>query len=146
MAKILYIGDQEHIEFLLTEELTEAGYQVVTSSDSNNIMKEIEVINPDLIILDRDFEKGDSFEILSNLRSTYYTIPIILYSAYDTFEENMRTIAADFYIIKSFDLTELKKKIAMALEVSYQDYETTEDRKAKTTEMVTARIAELINY
>jgi len=36
--------------------------------------------------------------------------------AYDTFKEDIKSIAADFYVIKSFDLTELKKKIAMALE------------------------------
>jgi hypothetical protein len=30
----------------------------------------------------------------------------------------MKSIAADFYVIKSFDLSELKSKIAMALETS----------------------------
>jgi DNA-binding response OmpR family regulator len=30
----------------------------------------------------------------------------------------MKSIAADFYVVKSFDLTELKKKISMALEAS----------------------------
>ena len=30
----------------------------------------------------------------------------------------MKSIAADFYVIKSFDLTELKNKIAMALEAN----------------------------
>jgi DNA-binding response OmpR family regulator len=30
----------------------------------------------------------------------------------------MKSIAADFYVVKSFDLTELKKKIQMALEAS----------------------------
>jgi hypothetical protein len=37
-------------------------------------------------------------------------------TAYDTFKEDMKSIAADFYVIKSFDLTELKNKIKMALE------------------------------
>jgi hypothetical protein len=30
----------------------------------------------------------------------------------------MKSIAADFYVVKSFDLTELKKKIAVAIETS----------------------------
>jgi hypothetical protein len=30
----------------------------------------------------------------------------------------MKSIAADFYVIKSFDLSELKSKIAMALEAN----------------------------
>jgi DNA-binding response OmpR family regulator len=43
-------------------------------------------------------------------------LPVILSTAYDTFKEDMKSIAADFYVVKSFDLTELKKKIQMALE------------------------------
>ncbi|MFH2126224.1 MAG: response regulator, partial [Pseudomonadota bacterium] len=46
----------------------------------------------------------------------YYDLPVILCTAYDTFKEDMKSIAADFYVIKSFDLTELKNKIKMALE------------------------------
>jgi hypothetical protein len=42
----------------------------------------------------------------------------VLCTAYDTFKEDMKSIAADFYVIKSFDLSELKNKIAMALEAS----------------------------
>ena len=38
----------------------------------------------------------------------------------------MKSIAADFYVIKSFDLTELKNKIAMALEASAES-DTEED-------------------
>ena len=33
-------------------------------------------------------------------------------------KEDMKSIAADFYVIKSFDLSELKNKIAMALEAN----------------------------
>lgn len=39
-----------------------------------------------------------------------------LRTAYDTYKEDIKSIAADFYVIKSFDLTELKQKIAIALQ------------------------------
>ena len=42
----------------------------------------------------------------------------MIVTAYDTFKEDMKSIAADFYVVKSFDLTELKKKIKMALEAT----------------------------
>ena len=146
MDKIMYIGNVEHIRLLLHEELTEAGYDVVMVSDTGRVAEDIKAIKPHLIILDRDLEKGDAFEILSELRNSFYELPIIFYSAYDTFRDDVRTIAADFCVVKSFDLTELKKKIAMALQVSYQSYESQEEEKAKVTEMVTARVIELINY
>jgi two-component system response regulator (stage 0 sporulation protein F) len=46
---------------------------------------------------------------------------VILCTAYDTFKEEMKSIAADFYVIKSFDLTELKSRIAMALEAGAKE-------------------------
>ncbi len=53
---------------------------------------------------------------LQDIRNIFYDMPVVLCTAYDTFKEDMKSIAADFYVIKSFDLTELKSKIAMALE------------------------------
>jgi two-component system response regulator (stage 0 sporulation protein F) len=58
---------------------------------------------------------------LQDIRNRFYNMPVVLCTAYDTFKEDMKSIAADFYVIKSFDLTELKNKIAMALEAS-SDY------------------------
>jgi len=34
------------------------------------------------------------------------------------FKEDMKSIEADFYVVKSYDLTELKEKIAKTLETS----------------------------
>jgi len=48
----------------------------------------------------------------------FYNLPVVLCTAYDTFKEDMKSIAADYYVIKSFDLSELKSKIAMALEAN----------------------------
>ena len=55
-------------------------------------------------------------DLLQDIRNEFYNLPVVLCTAYDTFKEDMKSIAADFYVIKSFDLTELKSKIAMALQ------------------------------
>lgn len=36
--------------------------------------------------------------------------------AYDSFQHDLKSIAADYYVVKSVDLTELKAKVALALE------------------------------
>jgi DNA-binding response OmpR family regulator len=41
----------------------------------------------------------------------------VLFRSYDTFKDDMKSIAADQYVIKSFDLSELKSKIADLLKV-----------------------------
>jgi len=118
MAKILIVDDEEHIRFLYSEELTEAGYEVITADSGYNLLKRIEEEEPDLIVLDIKMVDYNGLDLLQDIRNKYYNMPVILCTAYDTFKEDMKSIAADFYVIKSFDLTELKNKIKIALEAS----------------------------
>ena len=116
MAKILIVDDEEHIRFLYSEELTEAGYEVITADSGYRLLERIEEEKPDLVVLDIKMVDYDGLDLLQDIRNRFYNMPVVLCTAYDTFKEDMKSIAADFYVIKSFDLTELKNKIAMALE------------------------------
>jgi DNA-binding response OmpR family regulator len=116
MAKILVVDDEEHIRLLYSEELTEAGYEVITAADGHKLTERIEKEKPDLVILDIKMIDYNGLDLLQEIRNKFYDLPVILCTAYDTFKEDIKSIAADFYVIKSFDLTELKKKIVKALE------------------------------
>jgi len=116
MAKILIVDDEEHIRFLYSEELTEAGYEVITAESGYMLLDRIEEEGPDLGVLDIKMIDYNGLDLLQDIRNKFYNLPVVLCTAYDTFKEDMKSIAADFYVIKSFDLTELKNKIAMALE------------------------------
>lgn len=116
MAKILVVDDEEHIRLLYSEELSEAGYEVITAADGYKLTERIDKEKPDLIILDIKMIDYNGLDLLQEIRNRFYDMPVILCTAYDTFKEDIKSIAADFYVIKSFDLTELKNKIAMALE------------------------------
>jgi DNA-binding NtrC family response regulator len=118
MAKILIVDDEEHIRFLYSEELTEAGYEVITADSGFKLIERIEEEKPDLVVLDIKMVDYNGLDLLQDIRNKYYDLPVVLCTAYDTFKEDMKSIAADYYVIKSFDLTELKTKIAMALETS----------------------------
>jgi len=118
MAKILIVDDEEHIRFLYSEELTDEGYDVITADSGEGLLERIENEKPDLVILDIKMVDYNGLDLLQDIRNKYYDLPVILCTAYDTFKEDMKSIAADFYVIKSFDLTELKNKIKKALETS----------------------------
>ena len=118
MAKILIVDDEEHIRLLYSEELTEAGYEVITAESGHKLLERIEEEKPDLVILDIKMVDYNGLDLLQDIRNRFYNLPVILCTAYDTFKEDMKSIAADFYVIKSFDLTELKNKIALALEAT----------------------------
>ena len=118
MAKILIVDDEEHIRYLYSEELSEAGYEVITAESGHMLLEKIEEEKPDLVVLDIKMVDYNGLDLLQDIRNKFYTMHVVLCTAYDTFKEDMKSIAADFYVIKSFDLTELKKKIAMALEAT----------------------------
>ena len=116
MAKILVVDDEEHIRLLYSEELSEAGYEVITAADGHKLIERIETDKPDLVVLDIKMVDYNGLDLLQEIRNKFYNMPVVLCTAYDTFKEDIKSIAADFYVIKSFDLTELKKKVATALE------------------------------
>jgi len=116
MAKILVVDDEEHIRLLYLEEFRDAGYEVITAESGYKLLELIEREKPDLIVLDIKMVDYNGLDLLQDIRAKFYDLPVILSTAYDTFKEDTKSMAADFYVVKSFDLTELKKKIAMALE------------------------------
>ncbi len=116
MNKILIVDDEEAIQLLYSEELTEEGYDVVTSGQVTRLMELITQKRPDLIVLDIKLGKYDGLDLLQDIRNTWNNLPIILCTAYPSFKYDLKSIAADYYVVKSSDLRELKLKIKMALE------------------------------
>lgn len=116
MAKILIVDDEEHIRSLYSEELSEEGYDVCVTDTGYELIKRIECEKPDLVILDIKLGEYSGLDLLQDIRNKFYNLPVILSTAYDVFKTDLKSIAADYYVVKSFDLMELKKRIAMALE------------------------------
>jgi CheY-like chemotaxis protein len=116
MKKILIVDDEEVIRMLYGEELEEEGYEVITAGSGHGLMEKIERNKPDLVILDIKMAEHDGLDLLQEIRKDFYNIPVVLCSAYSSFKGDLKSIAADYYVVKSADLSELKQKIKMALE------------------------------
>jgi len=116
--KILIVDDEEHIRFLYSEELKEEGYDVITAESGHKLLERIKQEKPDLVVLDIKMVDYNGLDLLQDIRNEYYDLPVVLCTAYDAFKEDIKSVAADFYVVKSFDLTELKTKIARALEAA----------------------------
>jgi two-component system response regulator (stage 0 sporulation protein F) len=116
MKRILVADDEDNLCLLYALELSSEGYEVVTTSDGAGLIEMIGQHRPDLIVLDIRMGEYNGLDILQDIRNAYYNMPVILCSAYSSFKYDLRSIAADYYVIKSGDLTDLKIKINMALE------------------------------
>lgn len=114
--KILIVDDEEVIRMLYGEELEEEGYTVVTAGSGHGLIEMIAQEKPDLVVLDIKMAEHDGLDLLQDIRKDFYNIPVILCSAYSSFKGDLKSIAADYYVVKSADLSELKQKIKMALE------------------------------
>ncbi len=109
--KILAIDDEEDIRFILEEELTDEGYEVYTLDNPTQALDRIEEIQPDLVLLDIKMPQMNGTELLGLIRDRYYDLPVILLTAYSSFKRDVTTAASDYYVVKSGDLSELKKRI-----------------------------------
>jgi DNA-binding response OmpR family regulator len=116
MNTILIVDDDRVIRFLYREELTYEGYNVITTDDCRNLLELIDDKNPDLVVLEVVIGKYNGLDLLQKIRNTYYDLPVILCTAYPDYKNDLRSIAADYYVLKSPDLSELKQKIRMAIE------------------------------
>lgn len=68
---------------------------------------------PNLVVLDIKINPayGGGLEVLKEIKTFNNKIQVILNSAYTTFRADFSTWLADAYVIKSSDLSELKRRI-----------------------------------
>jgi DNA-binding NtrC family response regulator len=116
MARILVVDDEEYIRQYYSEELSEEGHEVFTTGSGHELLRRIDVLNPAAVILDIRLTDSDGLDLLQEIRGRHNDLPVILCSAYDTYREDPKALAADYYVVKSFDLGTLKQAVQRALE------------------------------
>jgi DNA-binding response OmpR family regulator len=110
--KILVIEDDKDIRETIVYVLEEQKYEVIASEDAK-ILKKVQDIDPDLILLDNwltDWASDASGQQLSKgLKNNPATshIPVILISAVSNLKEIATAGDANGYLQKPFDLTAL---------------------------------------
>ena len=116
MARILLVDDEQYIRELYSEELSAVGHDVATIATGHNLVTKIDNIRPEVVILDIRLVDYDGLELLQEIRNQFYDLPVVLCTAYDTYKYDEKATAADSYVIKSFDLSELKTAIQKVIE------------------------------
>lgn len=111
MKKILLVDDEESIHLLYREEFEEEGYEVHSALTGEEALQKLEVVNPNLIILDINMPGMNGIEALRRIKEINPDIPVILCSAYQEFKQDLASWASEEYIVKSADLSELKAAV-----------------------------------
>ncbi len=115
MNTILIMDEDQQIQMLYAEELFDEGYDVLTCSNPSDLMQLVDQKRPDLVIMEALFKDYDGLELLQKISHTYKKIPVILCTAYPAFKQDLRSLAAFSFLVKSSNLKSLKAMIENAL-------------------------------
>ena len=115
MARVLLIEDDPNQQLLFSSELEDAGHTVCVALNGEDGLEHLKTETFDIVVLDIQMPRVDGIEALQRIMDHDKRIPVVLHTAYGTYKDNFMTWAADAYVIKSHDLTELKKTIRRVL-------------------------------
>ena len=115
---ILVADDDRTIRTVLTQALTRAGCKVHATSSLMTLMRWVEEGKGDLVISDVVMPDGNGLEMLPRISGERPGLPVIVISAQNTIMTAIQAAEAEAYdyLPKPFDLPDLMKRAARALE------------------------------
>ena len=113
MLRILLVEDDNDLNSLIATYLKEAGYEVVTTFNGLDALKEFHESKFDLILSDIMMPLCDGYELARQVRVTNNQVPLVFMSARDDKPSKQLgyKTGIDDYITKPFDIEELVMKI-----------------------------------
>lgn len=111
MKRILIVDKYHFSRDFLAEELAESGYVVATSAHPASIKEMLSGFDPDLVIMDLDFQGEDRWDIFLEIKTRNPEMPVIFFTGNTSYLRDPRMSLADGYVKKNIDITELQGKI-----------------------------------
>lgn len=112
---ILVIEDDDNQRLLYQDDLTWVGYSVIVAKNGHDGLQVLKDNPVDVVLLDIAMPGMDGIETLGKILDYDNQLPVILNTAYSSYKDDFMTWAAEAYVIKSGDTTELHKAIAEVL-------------------------------
>jgi DNA-binding response OmpR family regulator len=113
---ILVADDDPQLLRLSVRNLEMESYAVLSASDGEQALKQIEQQMPDLVLLDVTMPKLDGFTVCQRVRE-FSAVPIIMVTARGQDQEKVRglNLGADDYLTKPFNVEELLARVRAVL-------------------------------
>ena len=119
MTKILVVDDDDSINELIKINLELSGYDVISAFDGLQGFTLAKQELPDLIVLDVMMPDVDGYTVAKRVRENASTaeIPILMLTAMGQLEDKVKgfDIGVDDYLVKPFEMDELKVRVRALL-------------------------------
>ena len=135
MKTVLIVDDEPASRYALRRAL-ESRYRVVEADSAAGGRSSLVSEKPDLLLLDVVLPGEDGLSFLKWLRAEGYDLPVLMVSALDTAKtavEALQLGAAD-YLVKGFELEELRQRVANLLKLVGLEQENETLRRRVATE------------
>lgn len=121
--RILLVEDNQRLSDSLRRNLTDDGYAVDAAYDGNEGEEMAEFTPYDLIILDVMLPRKDGLEVCRSLRNKRIRTPILMLTARDALTDRVTGLdsGADDYLIKPFEMDELRARLRALLRRDAED-------------------------
>ena len=115
--RILIVDDDRALRDALRRALTLAGYEIQTAEDGQDGLDKIAQGVPDAVVLDVGLPDIDGLEVCRRLRAAHNRVPVLMLTARDAIADRIDGLdaGADDYLIKPFDVGEVKARIRALL-------------------------------
>ena len=115
MKTILVVEDEENLQILYSQELTDSGYNVITVGSGEKALSILDKEKVDLVVLDIRLTGMNGLEALEEMLLKNRNLKVVINTAYATYKDDFSSWLADDYVVKSSDTSELKTSIAKLL-------------------------------
>ncbi len=115
MKTILIVEDEPAQQLLYETEFQEMGFRTIIARDGEEAIEKVRQERPDVVVLDLMLPRKHGLDALREVLAADPNLPVIIHTAYSHYKDDFMSWAAEEYVVKSSDLTELKKAVERVL-------------------------------
>jgi two-component system, OmpR family, response regulator len=113
MKKILIVDDEEDICYFLSRNLSKRGFITTTSYSLAEAEKQLDITNPDILLLDNHLPDGRGIDFVKKINHKYPDLKIIMITAHDSPEDRTKAYSngIKYFLSKPFSIATINQVV-----------------------------------
>jgi two-component system, response regulator, stage 0 sporulation protein F len=117
-SRVLFVDDEEGFLELYRAAFSRDGYLVETTATAAGARERLGQGDIDVVVLDIRLGEASGLSLLREIKAANAAIPVVLSTAYARYQDDFSSWLADAYVVKSSDLSELRRAVRRCLGIA----------------------------